>query len=370
MNDTPRVTVPVEPTEAMMRAWHRSAWPQGPEVSPMSQAGLAFNRHYAAMLSAAPAPEGGAVAMIRALLDHIDRETCHHDNLKRGGVQWTICEDCDRKWADDQGGFKPHVDAPPVAAARLYLAALATRSDGKPEGGAVKGPGDYTMALTEPQAFERFPALASHIERMAVGRSVGSLIEWDAFLRELNAALATREEAPAEAGELVADFTRSHPSGLDDSTYEQIEDALDRADAPINGPDGKFLTLAQRVEAIRAQPPSREDAQPVAWYRGDPTSDDLEIGFGSDGFLFDKSVWRPLYTHPAPDALRVAELEATGLNWIVAKGQLSEDEPPYGCQIMDGEEVLAEGEDVTLSAAIEIALSDIAALQAEQKGGA
>ena len=57
----PRVTVPVEPTEAMMRAWHRSAWPQGPEVSPISQAGLAFNRHYAAMLSAAPAPEGGAV---------------------------------------------------------------------------------------------------------------------------------------------------------------------------------------------------------------------------------------------------------------------------------------------------------------------
>jgi hypothetical protein len=70
-----------------------------------------------------------------------------------------------------------------------------------PEGGAVKGPGDYTMVLTEPQAFEKFPALASHIERMAVGRSVGSLIEWDAFLRELNAALATREDAPAEAGE-------------------------------------------------------------------------------------------------------------------------------------------------------------------------
>ncbi len=29
----------------------------------MSQAGLAFNRHYAAMLSAAPAPEGGVVSI-------------------------------------------------------------------------------------------------------------------------------------------------------------------------------------------------------------------------------------------------------------------------------------------------------------------
>lgn len=59
-------------------------------------------------------------------------------------------------------------------------------------------------------------------------------------------------EAPAAVGELKADFTRSHPSGMDDCTYEQIENALDRADAPINGPDRKFLTLAQRVDALRA----------------------------------------------------------------------------------------------------------------------
>lgn len=67
MADTPRVTVPVEPTEAMMRAWHRSAWPQGPEVSPMSQAGLAFKRHYAAMLTAAPVREEGGAVDVRAI---------------------------------------------------------------------------------------------------------------------------------------------------------------------------------------------------------------------------------------------------------------------------------------------------------------
>ena len=210
---------------------------------------VAHNRYETDPLSAAPAPEGGAVAMIRALLDHIDRETCHHDNLKRGGVQWTICEDCDRKWADDQGGFKPHVDAPPVAAARLYLAALATRSDGKPEGGAVKGPGDYTMALTEPQPFERFPALASHIERMAVGRSVGSLIEWDAFLRELNAALATREEAPAEAGEPMTDAeVRQWIEACNHEPARQVlrEYLVLRAQPPAPAPDA----LRVAVEAL------------------------------------------------------------------------------------------------------------------------
>lgn len=46
--------VPVEPTREMMDAWHRSAWPKGPDVSLLSQAGLAFCRHYAAMLAAAP----------------------------------------------------------------------------------------------------------------------------------------------------------------------------------------------------------------------------------------------------------------------------------------------------------------------------
>ncbi len=47
------------------------------------------------------------------------------------------------------------------------------------------------------QPFERFPELALHIERMAMTGLVGSGISWDAFLRELNAALTPRHEAPA-----------------------------------------------------------------------------------------------------------------------------------------------------------------------------
>lgn len=66
---------------------------------------------------------------LRGLLAHVDATTCTHENTKRGGVIWTICEDCDRKWADDKGGFKPHTDAPAVAAARAALDG-ATKSAG------------------------------------------------------------------------------------------------------------------------------------------------------------------------------------------------------------------------------------------------
>lgn len=61
---------------------------------------------------------------IKDLVDHVDQQTCIHENLKRGGSIWTICEDCDRKWADDRGGFEPHQDAPAVANARKVLVAL------------------------------------------------------------------------------------------------------------------------------------------------------------------------------------------------------------------------------------------------------
>lgn len=61
-------------------------------------------------------------AALAALLDHVDRVTCIHDDTHRGGVLWTICDSCGRKWADDEGGFVPHQDAPAVAAARKILA--------------------------------------------------------------------------------------------------------------------------------------------------------------------------------------------------------------------------------------------------------
>jgi hypothetical protein len=51
--------------------------------------------------------------------------------------------------------------------------------------------------------------------------------------------------------DLKPDFLRSLPGGqIDDSTYEQIEDALDKINAPLRSPGGQWLTLRERVLAI------------------------------------------------------------------------------------------------------------------------
>ena len=59
--------------------------------------------------------------VLKDLLDHVDLITCQHDDTHRGGVIWTICDSCGRKWADDEGGFVPYEDAPAVAKARATL---------------------------------------------------------------------------------------------------------------------------------------------------------------------------------------------------------------------------------------------------------
>jgi hypothetical protein len=56
-------------------------------------------------------------------LDYVDRNTCEHEDTFRGGFLWTICRGCGRKWADDEGGFVPHTDPEPIAAARAALTA-------------------------------------------------------------------------------------------------------------------------------------------------------------------------------------------------------------------------------------------------------
>lgn len=67
--------------------------------------------------------------LLSDLLSEYDRNICTHENRKRGGLIWTICKDCDKKWADDRGGFKPYSDPAKVAAAR---AAIAAQQGGQP----------------------------------------------------------------------------------------------------------------------------------------------------------------------------------------------------------------------------------------------
>jgi hypothetical protein len=57
----------------------------------------------------------------RTLLAHYDENVCHHHRTHRGGTNWTICDDCKREWADDEGGFQPHEEPPEIAHARALL---------------------------------------------------------------------------------------------------------------------------------------------------------------------------------------------------------------------------------------------------------
>lgn len=71
------------------------------------------------------APSGEKMlTVLRGLLEYVDGETCLHETTHRGGAIWTICDDCGAKWADDQGGFKPHQDEPAVEAARDLVNAV------------------------------------------------------------------------------------------------------------------------------------------------------------------------------------------------------------------------------------------------------
>lgn len=73
-----------------------------------------------AALSAAPQDQDLRTALTDVLREY-DRGICEHEETHRGGFIWTICDQCGRKWADDEGGFQPHVDPPAVVRAREIL---------------------------------------------------------------------------------------------------------------------------------------------------------------------------------------------------------------------------------------------------------
>jgi ribosomal protein L37AE/L43A len=61
---------------------------------------------------------------MRLLIKEVDRNTCQHDETHRAGVIWTVCSQCGKKWADDEGGFKPYVEPTWLSKARGILQEL------------------------------------------------------------------------------------------------------------------------------------------------------------------------------------------------------------------------------------------------------
>lgn len=60
-------------------------------------------------------------AALQDMLNNYDQQTCQHEETERGGAIWTICTGCDRKWADDRGGFIPYSEPLFVSCARQLL---------------------------------------------------------------------------------------------------------------------------------------------------------------------------------------------------------------------------------------------------------
>lgn len=42
------------------------------------------------------------LAAFNDLLSYAERNTCLHEETRRGGAIWTICDSCGKKWSDDK----------------------------------------------------------------------------------------------------------------------------------------------------------------------------------------------------------------------------------------------------------------------------
>jgi|GEM_PF-2319173 len=237
-----------------------------------------------------------------------------------------------------------------------------------------------------------------------------------AALAEARSSLATREEAPAEAVSLIGDAGDADCPTCQGSGLMRVEIGLHNPDATVetqpcdrcpglNGARVRLANMARDIDlgltplagwpaqlsnptsatakatardiglvltALRAQPPAREDAQPVAWRMigrdGSTISLQAEPYHGGFAHMMESDVGctvQPLYTHPALDALRV-ELEL--LEEVCARyadaedAFLSDEGEPFG--------------NITTECGMKARdarrrfRDRLAALQAEQKGGA
>ena len=144
----------------------------------------------------------------------------------------------------------------PVPADETYFQDVnIRREDGLAVGVAVQN-GD----ITPDQALANGRLMAAAPEAIAALRAQEDLSRRGlAFVSagEIEHAKTLRRAALAKADgaepKLIAEMLRRLPGVLDDSTYEQVESALDRADAPVRegGDRGRFLKLHERIDALR-----------------------------------------------------------------------------------------------------------------------
>jgi hypothetical protein len=67
---------------------------------------------------------------LKKLIIYTESNECQHDETHRGGVIWTICDGCGRKWSDDRNPFTPYRCPDALAQA---IEALATTTQAEPQ---------------------------------------------------------------------------------------------------------------------------------------------------------------------------------------------------------------------------------------------
>lgn len=367
---------------------------------------------YARCHLAGCAPEGRAVPFDReGLIALIMEETTDDivaDGWNRLGKPNVLVQGC--RYIRRNAPPSPEGYANPEASAKQFagfiadrvLKALATREEAPtPEGGAVS---ELIEAAKDCQRLGRSTGedTPENRKRARAQYRLNQLTTPKAIL----AALATREEAPAGAGEVFSFADRAHDAAV------ALRAILDAPDDATRRPHARYY-LERLEEALRAQPPAREDAQPVGWrsidsapkdgtvidvWRADGGKDTVHWGkphhdCGEAGGYCDSdwhsirapgwvcntfeeflgrnhnpfTHWKPLdegpdaepspaLTHPAPDALRGAVEALKRARWALYSHYVEwdgepEDAGPLQSAVTDCDQALA-------------------ALQAEQKGGA
>lgn len=238
------------------------------------------------------APKGEPTAALQELLDHVDRETCRHEDIYRGGAIWTICRDCGRKWADDEGGFQPYEDAPAVAKARAILdqpspTMAAPKSNAgaglRPENeSSVAGSCSPTMAdaiaAGEPSDVTFAPPsdkeLLKAFSRANNGKQLQAIGDRQLFLSYARIGVEAGRARPALASSAGTPHGAREPAALnDDSTAVDLWAEIWRLREAVKGPTGyatwqdaatdERIRRVKAEAALKAREPS-EDAKDAA----------------------------------------------------------------------------------------------------------
>jgi hypothetical protein len=158
---------------------------------------------------------------LAGLLSRDTRNTCQHENTHRGGVLWTICDDCDAKWADDRGGMPEWKDPPEWVRADEAIAAL--------DAALAAVPAAPTAASPQPDLVQQFQDAL--LMPLRPGDEDAALREWqirvirakDALRAALAAVPAAAQEPSDEQRQLMKFYGVDSLAALVDKQAHHIE---------------------------------------------------------------------------------------------------------------------------------------------------